>query len=143
MSPPASSGCTQPRTGDKQARTSASPSLFWHRNPPNNKILCIKPSSLKGSGEMGEVGFGSGEWIGEGVGEAKPASLGDMMTTKPAPHEAAANGLMPADKDEAMSTKPAPHEAATSGQMLVNSSSIAASATASAGAHKNIWFPLQ
>ncbi len=92
---------------------------------------------------MGEVGFGSGEWIGEGIDEATPASLGDTMMMKPAPHKAAASGLMPADEDEAMSTKPAPHEVAAGGQMPVNSSSIAASTMAGAGTHKNIWFPLQ
>jgi hypothetical protein len=66
---------------------------------------------------MGKEGFVSGEWIGEGVDKATPASLNDMMTTKPAHHEAAASGLMPADEDEAMTMKPAPHEAAASGQM--------------------------
>jgi hypothetical protein len=74
---------------------------------------------------MGEEGFGSGEWIGEGVDEATPASLDDMMTTKPAPHEAAASGLMLAEEDEAMTTKPAPHEAATSGQMPANNKAMA------------------
>jgi hypothetical protein len=69
-----------------------------------------------GGGGGGEEGFGSGEWIGEGVDEATPASLNDTMTTKPAPHEAAASGLMPAGEDEAMTTKPAPHETAASGR---------------------------
>jgi hypothetical protein len=41
----------------------------------------------------------------------------EAMTKKPAPHEAAASGQMPAYKDEAMTTKLAPHEAAASGQM--------------------------
>jgi hypothetical protein len=51
---------------------------------------------------MGEEGFGSGEWIGEGVNKATPASLDNTMTMKPAPHKAVASGLMPANKDEAM-----------------------------------------
>jgi hypothetical protein len=66
---------------------------------------------------MGEEGFGSGEWIGEGIDKTTPASLDNMMMTKPAPHKATASGLMPANEDEAMTTKPAPHEAAASGQM--------------------------
>ncbi len=66
---------------------------------------------------MGEEGFGSGEWIGEGIDKATPASLNDTMTMKPAPHKAGASGLMPANKDKAMTTKPAPHEAVASGQM--------------------------
>ncbi len=53
---------------------------------------------------MGEEGFGSDEWIGEGVNKATPASLDNTMTMKPAPHKAAASGLMPADKDKAMTT---------------------------------------
>jgi hypothetical protein len=71
-------------------------------------------------GEMGKEGFGSGEWIGEGVNKATPASLNNTMTMKPAPHKAAASSLMPADKDEAMTTKPAPHKAPASGQMPAN-----------------------
>jgi hypothetical protein len=64
---------------------------------------------------MGQEGFGSGEWIREGIDKATPASLNNTMTrTKQSPHEAAASGLIPADKDEAMTTKPAPHEAAAS-----------------------------
>jgi len=70
------------------------------------------------------MGFGSDEWIGEGVNEATPASLEDTMTTKPAPHKAAASGLMPADKDKAMTTKPAYHEAASSGQMPANNKAM-------------------
>ncbi len=77
-----------------------------------------------GEGGMGEEGFGSDEWIGEGVNKATPASLDNMMTMKPSPHKAAASGLMPADKDKAMTTKPAPHEAATSGQMPANNKAM-------------------
>jgi hypothetical protein len=73
---------------------------------------------------MGKEGLGSGECIGEGVNEATPASLDDMMTTKSAPHEVTASGLMPADEDKAMTTKPAPHEAAASGQMPANNKAM-------------------
>ncbi len=45
----------------------------------------------EGEGGMGEEGFDSGEWIGEGINEATPASLDGMMMTKPAPHEATAS----------------------------------------------------
>jgi hypothetical protein len=69
---------------------------------------------------MGEEGFGSGEWIGEGIDKATPASLDNTMTTKPAPHKATASGLMPADEDKAMTMKPAPHKAAVSGRMPSN-----------------------
>ncbi len=41
----------------------------------------------------------------------------EAMTKKPAPHEAAASGQMPAYKDKAMMTRLAPHEADASGQM--------------------------
>jgi hypothetical protein len=73
---------------------------------------------------MGKEGFGSGEWIGEGVNEATPASLDNTMTTKSAPHKATASGLMPADEDKAMTTKPAPHEAAASGQIPANNEAM-------------------
>jgi hypothetical protein len=78
----------------------------------------------EGEGGTGKEGFGSGEWIREGIDKATPASLYNMMTTKPAPHKAAASGLMPADKDEAMTTMPAPHKAAASGQMLANNEAM-------------------
>jgi hypothetical protein len=78
----------------------------------------------EGEGGMGKEGFDSGEWIGEGVKEATPASLDDTMTTKPAPHEAAVSGLMPADEDEAMTTKPPPHKAPASGQMPANNKAM-------------------
>jgi hypothetical protein len=48
-----------------------------------------------------------------------PADEDKAMTTKPAPHEAAASGQMPAN-NKAMTKKPAPHKAAASGQMPAN-----------------------
>ncbi len=73
----------------------------------------------EGEGGKDEEGFNSSEWIGEGINKATPASLNNTMRTKPAPHEAAASGLMPADEDKVMTTKPAPHKATASGQMPV------------------------
>jgi hypothetical protein len=73
---------------------------------------------------MGKEGFGSGEWIGEGVNEATPASLDDTMTTKPAPHKATASGLMPSNEDEAMTMKPAPQKTVASGQMPANNKAM-------------------
>ncbi len=78
----------------------------------------------EGEGGMGEEGFGSGEWIGEGVNEATFASLNNTMTTKPAPHKATASGLMLADEDKAMTMKPAPHKAAVSGQTPANNEAM-------------------
>jgi hypothetical protein len=73
---------------------------------------------------MGKEGFSSGEWIGEGVNEATPASLDNTITTKPAPHKATASGLMPANEDKVMTTKPALHKAAASGQTPANNEAM-------------------
>ena len=63
-----------------------------------------------------------------------PAGEDKAMTTKPAhPADAAASGRMPAGEDEAMTNKPAPHDTAESGRMPAGKDKV--TTTKEAGRH--------